>query len=352
MKKKWLVFGLTAVVGLGCLFACDEGGEGGQVSATDWTNAINNISFENVVMDAKMKMWDGENVVTNEQTYKMVVNGNNIYTYDESFYLSTSTTVGGSSTQTGTRKDYDKTEEWLTEIDGVTYVYEKDRYYDEETGVWGDWQVAPWEVSEHETVAETKEELEFSKQMIDIYLQMGVSAFTYDKEKESYVMSVSTADVAIDMEVQIVNGEVYSLFVKENVSMSSFGEGGRQEIEERFTFKTETITLPEQDKLNAVVEGVNIEGTYKFFKMIYGGQTISVGENGITEDYFVVELNEDGTAIVNEKGAETLEGTWRKGNGKEIIITMEGTDRTFIKDGYKLTLEEGEGAIEMILIKS
>lgn len=257
MKKKWLVFGLTAVMGLGCLFACDEGGEGGQVSATDWTNAINNISFENVVMEGKMKSWDEENVVTEEQTHKMVVNENNVYTYDEDFSLCSYT----SGEQTSVYKDYKKTEEWLTEINGDTYEYTKERNYDERTGVWGDWETTTWKKSglddgwagSYTTVASIKEELEFSLQMVDIYLQMGVSAFTYDKEKESYVMSVSTADIALDIEVQIVNDEVYSLLTRENVSTTTFGEFVKYEIETKLIFKTETVTLPEEDKLNVLL---------------------------------------------------------------------------------------------------
>ena len=99
-------------------------------------------------------------------------------------------------------------------------------------------------------------------------------------------------------------------------------------------------------------------GTYKFDSMSYAGQTFEVGDQGmdpngtvieITEDYFVVTLNEDGTATVSEMGAPEMQGTWKE-EGDNVIITMMGNDQTFKKDGKKLTVTMS-GIIEITLSK-
>lgn len=89
-------------------------------------------------------------------------------------------------------------------------------------------------------------------------------------------------------------------------------------------------------------------GTYKFDSMTAMGQTVEAGDAGLTEDYFVVTLNEDGTAKVTEMGAPEMEGTWKE-EGDNVIITIEGVDQTFKKDGKKLTVTMS--GIELTLSK-
>lgn len=96
-----------------------------------------------------------------------------------------------------------------------------------------------------------------------------------------------------------------------------------------------------------------VAGTYKFESMTFAGQTVKVGDEvaglgEMTEDYFVVELKEDGTATVNEMGADAMEGTWKE-DGDNVIITMRGVDQTFKKDGKKLVVTIG--ATEIVLKK-
>ena len=79
-------------------------------------------------------------------------------------------------------------------------------------------------------------------------------------------------------------------------------------------------------------------GTYKFDSMTVAGQTVEAGDAGLTEDYFVVTLNEDGTAKVVEGGEYEMDGTWKEEDGK-VIITMQGVDQTFEKSGSKLIME-------------
>ena len=91
----------------------------------------------------------------------------------------------------------------------------------------------------------------------------------------------------------------------------------------------------------------SVTGTYKFssMKMEFLGETIEyevgdtvMGMGELTEDYFVVTLNEDGTAKVVEGGEYEMDGTWKEEDGK-VIITMQGVDQTFEKSGSKLIME-------------
>ena len=91
----------------------------------------------------------------------------------------------------------------------------------------------------------------------------------------------------------------------------------------------------------------SVAGTYKFssMEMEFLGETIEyevgdtvMGMGELTEDYFVVTLNEDGTAKVVEGGEYEMDGTWKEEDGK-VIITMQGVDQTFEKSGSKLIME-------------
>ena len=86
---------------------------------------------------------------------------------------------------------------------------------------------------------------------------------------------------------------------------------------------------------------------YKIEKLIFemSDQTIEVGVgetfNGftLTENYFTVVLNGDGTSALHGEYAAG-EGTWQK-SGDQIIITIEGEAQTFTVSGNKLIMEAG-----------
>ena len=90
--------------------------------------------------------------------------------------------------------------------------------------------------------------------------------------------------------------------------------------------------------------GGGVEGTYKFYSMTVGEQTVKAGEEmgGVTisKDYMVLELKKDGNCTVKSAmaGGQEQSGTWKKNDEDEnkIEVTVDGETLTFTKDGNKL----------------
>ena len=93
-----------------------------------------------------------------------------------------------------------------------------------------------------------------------------------------------------------------------------------------------------------------IEGTYKFQKLSYqqGGMTIELeageefmGMMTLSEDYVVLALNEDGSAVmvINADTTQTFTGTWEKVESGEIALTFEGDTETATCNGKKIEFE-------------
>ncbi|MBQ2740597.1 MAG: hypothetical protein IJF39_03125 [Clostridia bacterium] len=91
------------------------------------------------------------------------------------------------------------------------------------------------------------------------------------------------------------------------------------------------------------------EGTYKFSKMSYTENGILVeleagekfmGMMTLSEDFMVLTLNADGTATlkINSDGEETLTGTWKMVDSKNIEL-MFGESQTCVFDGKTITLD-------------
>ena len=96
----------------------------------------------------------------------------------------------------------------------------------------------------------------------------------------------------------------------------------------------------------------DVVGTYKFYSMTAGGETVVVGseeatEYGITADYIVMDIKEDGTATITNNmfgGDEpyVASGTWVK-DDNGLTITIEGEAQTFTIEGDTLILSsEGQ----------
>lgn len=93
-------------------------------------------------------------------------------------------------------------------------------------------------------------------------------------------------------------------------------------------------------------------GTYKFYSMSYTESGISVeikagetymGYLTLNEDVMTVTLNEDGTAVVTTAMVDiTGTGTWKEdeSDSNKIIVTIDGDEQTFTRNGSELTLEE------------
>lgn len=96
--------------------------------------------------------------------------------------------------------------------------------------------------------------------------------------------------------------------------------------------------------------GGTVEGTYKFKKLSYqeGGIAIELkaGENlmgmiTLSEDFFVLTLNADGSAVMTMRAVdeETSTGTWTKAEEGKIVLTFDGELQTVTCDGKKIEME-------------
>ena len=107
-----------------------------------------------------------------------------------------------------------------------------------------------------------------------------------------------------------------------------------------------------------------IHGTYKFQSMSYKQNgveiNIKVGEEfmgmmTLSEDFMVITLNEDGTAILTTAEMdvrESEEGTWKEtGEENKIEITFENDPQICECDGKTLTIKDEDSAI-IVLAKA
>lgn len=109
--------------------------------------------------------------------------------------------------------------------------------------------------------------------------------------------------------------------------------------------------------LAACGDDAKATGTYKFVSQSYtdseGTQELKVGENGLTEDYIVVEIKKDGTFVQKiTSGGETEEmtGTWTQ-DGKTVTFTYDANDtQTGTLDGDTLTFTDAEGEYSSTIV--
>ncbi len=91
-------------------------------------------------------------------------------------------------------------------------------------------------------------------------------------------------------------------------------------------------------------------GTYKFKSIRYedSGMTVEVeageeimGMITLTEDFAVLTLNDDGTAIMTINSGEEMkqEGTWKKDENGKLALTFEDSTETFECDGKTISFE-------------
>lgn len=93
-----------------------------------------------------------------------------------------------------------------------------------------------------------------------------------------------------------------------------------------------------------------VEGTYKFYSMTEGDQTIKVGDEveGVTlsEDYMTIEIKSDGTFTISIKNLASGEsrgqsGTWETNaeDAGKIDLTVDGETITVSVSGGTLTMD-------------
>lgn len=97
-------------------------------------------------------------------------------------------------------------------------------------------------------------------------------------------------------------------------------------------------------------------GTYKFQSLTTGTEGIqmelTVGEKylgylTLTEDFVVITLEKDGTAIMKVSLGDDQTGTWEKTGKNEITLTIDGESDIMILDGDLLILQDDIGKLTL-----
>ena len=100
-----------------------------------------------------------------------------------------------------------------------------------------------------------------------------------------------------------------------------------------------------------------VEGTYKFQKISYQdngmSMEIEVGEKfmgmiTLTEDYVVLTLNEDGSAVMTKgigENANTTIGSWIKAEEGKIALVFEDEVQLAICKGKTIEIEMGDSKL-------
>ena len=85
-------------------------------------------------------------------------------------------------------------------------------------------------------------------------------------------------------------------------------------------------------------------GTYKFSSVEIDGKTYKVGDEveglELTEDFYKIELKEDGKCTVTSMGMP-VDGTWKE-DGKKVTITIMGNDVEAEVSGGKMTFDDAQ----------
>ena len=111
--------------------------------------------------------------------------------------------------------------------------------------------------------------------------------------------------------------------------------------------------------LSCFVACGGVAGTYKFSYMEMAGVKYEAGSEipvlgAFTEDSYVIELKDDGTAVisVNMMGmTQSMEGTWEEADGK-VSIEIAGEAQEVAIDGNTMTIGvDGLGEAKMVLEK-
>lgn len=354
MKKQWLVFGLTALMSVGAFVACDKGGSdttgdgAGEVTSEQWTSEFSAINTDYLTMVVANVSTHGDETMSGED--KFVFDGNKFYNYSYNEYYISVEEGEEESEPFEKTKNYQKSETYVTEIDGVSYSCAYHTNYDLAEQKWEEPYFSGWSLAnEGDSIAEWKENVVgITLNSMLMYANAGKSAYTYNAENDAYEMTVSMMGISADLQVKFADGKLVSLAMEQEGSQ---GEGAEMETHAAtitFTFANETITLPEQEELNDYI--YVSKNTYKLESAVIDGQTYVVGDDydgmKLTEMTYAICLKDDGTAIIYYMGITSDEQgvvTWTEQDGV-ITFTANGDvlDSKVERVGDKLVVTEGE----------
>ena len=255
--------------------------------------------------------------------------------------------------------DYSWSVDYIAEINNISYIYIESKSYDEREKVWEEKEIYDWQKCSNEAyLSDFKYNFISNLENLDVYLKMGMSAYKYNEQKGVYEMSMTMSGTSLSMEVKFVEEELYSLEMKTVVDIQEEGELHSLESIMTYTFAPQEIDLPEQDKLNAVVESTErlslMIGTYKFESLTENGVMYEIGDtyDGVvlTEDYSTIILKKNGKGSMSLQG-NNVDATWEENDGV-FNITFNGLTRSIEVQGdtlifagsaiYKKVLENNE----------
>lgn len=361
------IFLLAGLMSVGCLFACGDGGNndntdndtgagsgngggnqngevvvGTQVTQDQWYMAFANTDYTNVVVTGMYTEKAGdesctetENAVFTPTTY-----------YEEYLWVEKEGT---------TTVDQGSEKYWEHVANGTLYSYETETE-DGETET-NDWAMETYSLERFDME-------DFGYYWTDVFsedvLLQDLSAYTFNNAKGVYRREKSTMMNGGTyngwVEVLISNSKVYSVEYAMNYTGTFNGVAMSASVSTKAVFKSQAITLPSQNTLNALIANsgntnqggdvntATLVGTYSFKSFeAEDGTVYEVGDSlfglELTEDFIVIALDVDGVAYVSSFG-ELKSGKWEQ-NGNVITVTMEGDPARFNwSNGELLSMEE------------
>lgn len=230
MKNKGIVLFLAGVMCAGCFAACgeEEDGAKGDVTQEQWTAAFENVDCTNLIVTMNgLTTIDGV-----EETFQEITAYFNV---DTSYQKSKRKELS----EDEKNYDIDESEGYITEIDGVPYVYES--------------SVSSWE--KRESMSGSSSMLTSNLSVYLDYAMLGFNIAKYNAKEDVYFMemNLNQSGAIGKIEIQFKDNSVYQLVYEATRSYKEEGKLFSVEVKVSYIFEEVTIDLPDQEGLNALL---------------------------------------------------------------------------------------------------
>lgn len=256
MKKRIAVL-LAGIMCLGMLAACDDDGEysGSEPLVSTETGYGDKENDTRKVTDAQWTasftapdltdfVYEIENTYTNKETGVLKFSTKKKDTFNGNKYKSDSR--NGHSSSEGSYVE-EKATRYVTEINGVVYACEHS-YADVEE-VW-QWKIEPDNTYFSDLKYNTATTLDA---FAEDAKQQGKGYYMYDKENGWYYSEMTTAQMSSRQEIEFRDGVLYAVRQFTQMEYMYDGELCIVVVKQSYTFTAEEVTLPEIEKLNALM---------------------------------------------------------------------------------------------------